>query len=53
MTLIGGMGKAFDVGSHELDVAVRYAHGIIQTNDNKLSLGWKTRELSATVGFRF
>ena len=53
MTLIAGIGTAFDVDDHFLEVAVRYAFGLFKSNENYRSLGWKTRELSMTVGFRF
>lgn len=53
MTLVGGIGRAFDVGNHFVDVAVRYSHGLFKTNENDRSLGWKTREFALTVGFRF
>ena len=52
MTLIGGIGFAFGVGNHSLDLAVRYAHGLLKSNDNARSLGWKTREFALTLGFR-
>ena len=52
MTLVGGMGTAFSVGSHSLEVTVRYSHGMLKSNDNDRSLGWKTREFALTLGFR-
>lgn len=53
MTLIMGIGRAIDAGSHSVEFGFRFTWGLFKTNDNSLSLGWKTRELAGTVGFRF
>lgn len=53
MSLIMGIGVDREVGDHILEFAVRFAWGLFKTNENDLSLGWKTRELAFTLGFRY
>ena len=53
LSLVGGMGTAIDVGNHLVEFTARYGHGLLKSNDNERSLGWKTREIALTLGFRF
>lgn len=52
LSMVVGLGTAVAVGNHQLEFTARYAQGLLKSNDNDRSLGWKTREFALTVGFR-
>jgi hypothetical protein len=53
LSLVGGLGTAVEVGSHLVEFTTRYGHGLLKSNENERSLGWKTREIAFTAGFRW
>lgn len=52
MTLVAGAGITFGMGTQEIDLALRYAHGLTDTTSEETGLGWKTRELTLMIGIR-
>lgn len=53
LSLVAGLGTAVGVGSHLVEFTGRYGHGLLKSNENERSLGWKTREAAFTIGFRW
>jgi hypothetical protein len=53
LSLVGGLGTAVAVGDHLVEFTGRYGHSLLKSNENDLSLGWKTREFALTAGFRW
>ena len=52
MTVVVGAGVTIGMGDQSLELALRYAHGLIDSIDSEVDFGWKTRELSVAVGVR-
>jgi hypothetical protein len=53
LSLVGGLGTAVGVGNHLVEFTGRYGHALLRSNENDRSLGWKTREVAFTAGFRW
>lgn len=53
LSFVGGLGTAIAVGDHLFEFTGRYGHGMIKSNENEFSLGWKPREFALTAGFRW